>query len=292
MALKNKRTEILSFVLPGIVVYALFVLFPLVETVRMSFYSWDGLTPPSFAGIKNFVKLFGDSLFYRSTKNGLIFAGVIAVFQIGVGLLLAVMITAPHVRFRKFFRSSYFIPVVLSTVMVGQMWLAILNGKVGALNRILDALGIGYRQDWLGSPSTAILVVAMVNGWQFMGYHFLLYLTAIKAIPSEIIDSSMIEGAGFFQRLGRIQLPLLQETFKISLIIALTGGLKAFAEIYVMTGGGPGTATYTLPMMMIRAMTKFTNYGYGVTIATVLLAQCVLASVIVNTLVARERITY
>lgn len=193
---------------------------------------------------------------------------------------------------KKFFRISYYIPAVLSITVVSQLWLSMYNADNGLINKLFEVLGISYRQNWLGDEHAAIIAIAMVNIWQFTGYQFILLLSAANSIPDHYFEAARIDGCTKMQAHIKITMPLMQETYKYCLIIAITGGLNAFASMNIMTGGGPGTATYTLTYLMYRSAFKIGNYGYGCTSAVMLVVQCLIVSIIINRLVARERIVY
>jgi raffinose/stachyose/melibiose transport system permease protein len=250
------------------------------------------LSAGTFIGLKNYTRLFHDRIFWVSFKNGLIFAAVLVVFQIGLGTLLALLVSDAAVKGRKFLRISYFIPVVLSVTVVCQLWLSVYNGQYGLINKLFELLGLSYRQDWLSSEKTAIIAIALVNAWQFMGYHFALLLAAVKSVPEQYMEAARIDGASKFRAHMAVTLPLLAETYKFCLVLAITGGLNAFAQMLIMTNGGPGTTTYTLTFLMYRSAFRVGEFGYGCASAAVLVLECLLVTLAINKFVAREKITY
>ncbi|WP_372632241.1 carbohydrate ABC transporter permease [Cohnella sp.] len=288
----GNKTAILLFTLPTILLFSVIVMWPTLQVFYRSLYDWNGLTEGTFIGLDNYKRLFEDRLFYTSLKNGIIFAAVIAVLQIGIGTVLALTISNKMVRGRKFLRISYFIPVVLSVTVVCQLWLAMYNGEYGLINKAFEALGISYRQDWLSNGDTAIYAVAVVNAWQNMGYHFALLLAAANSIPEQYLEAAKIDGAEKWKAHWKVTIPLMSETYKFCLVLAITGGLNAFANMQIMTGGGPGTDTYTLTYMMYRSAFRVGEYGYGTTAAAFLIIECLIVTFAINRLVARERIVY
>ena len=272
--LGNKRV-IIFLIAPTMILISVMVLYPMLVLVVHSFTEWDGLNPATFNGISNYIKLFKDPIFYTGLKNGLAFA----VKHSG------------RIE-KKFFRISYYIPAVLSITVVSQLWLSMYNADNGLINKLFELLGISYRQNWLGDEHWAIVAITMVNIWQFTGYQFILLLSAANSIPDHYFEAARIDGCTKAQAHIKITIPLMQETYKYCLIIAITGGLNAFASMNIMTGGGPGTSTYTLTYLMYRSAFKIGNYGYGCTSAVMLVVQCLIVSIIINRLVARERIVY
>lgn len=289
--LGNKRV-IIFLIAPTMILISVMVLYPMLVLVVHSFTEWDGLNPATFNGISNYIKLFKDPIFYTGLKNGLIFAGLQALIQIPLATLLAFAVKHSGRIEKKFFRISYYIPAVLSITVVSQLWLSMYNADNGLINKLFELLGISYRQNWLGEEHWAIVAITMVNIWQFTGYQFILLLSAVNSIPDHYFEAARIDGCTKAQAHIKITIPLMQETYKYCLIIAITGGLNAFASMNIMTGGGPGTSTYTLTYLMYRSAFKIGNYGYGCTSAVMLVVQCLIVSIIINRLVARERIVY
>ncbi|MCX7709985.1 MAG: sugar ABC transporter permease [Clostridia bacterium] len=286
------KLNVLLFTLPALLLFTVVVCYPVLQSLYKSLFDWDGLSKPVFVGFGNYVKLWGNDNFHLSNKNGFIFAAMITVYQIGLGLLLALVLSSKAVRKSRFFRTSYFMPVVISTIIAGQLWLQIYNPDYGLINKIFEALGMSYRQAWLSDDKAAIYAVSFVNAWQYMGIHLVLIYTAIKSIPEHYYEAAVIDGASNAKAHTKITMPLLGETFKFCLVISITGGLKGFNEMYVMTQGGPGTYTNTLTYMMYKQAFMANNYGFGCAVAAVLVLECLIFTVLINKFVARDRIVY
>ncbi len=290
-SLKN-RMAVLIFTLPALIIFTVVVCYPIIQTLTKSLYDWDGFSTPKFILFHNYARLFNDSVFLTAVKNGLIFAAVLVVYQIGLGTTFALILLNKKLRFKKFFRSSFFIPVVLSISVVCQLWVNIFNPERGLLNKLFEILGSGFRQEWLYGQNSSIFAIAFTNGWQYLGIIMVLMYTAAKSIPEHYFEAALIDGATPAQTHFLITVPLLAESFKFCLIIAITGGLTAFSNMFIMTNGGPGTFTYTLTYMMFKSAFVTNEFGYACTSATVLVAECLLATVLINRFVARENITY
>lgn len=286
------KLAICAFALPAMIVFTIMVFYPIMQTVYRSMFDWDGLSAGKFIFFDNYKRLFSDKLFYTSLKNGLIFAFVLVIVQIGVATILALGISGREVAGKKFLRSTFFIPVVLSITVVCQLWLSMLNVDHGLINKLFQIIGLEYRQDWLNNKTSAIIIIALVNAWQYMGYHFVLLYAGIKAIPQDYYEAARIDGSEGFKMHAHITIPMLAETYKICLTMAITGGLNAFANMFIMTNGGPGTDTYTLTFMMYRSAFRMGEFGYGCASATIIVLQCLLVTWIINRFVARERIIY
>jgi len=288
----NYRIALMVFTLPTLIFFSVVVIFPILQTFQKSFFDWDGLSSPTFIGFDNYVRLLDDDDFWVSIKNGLIFALVLVVYQIGLSTLLAIALSTKTLRGRKFFRTSFFVPVVLSGVVVSQLWIAIYNADGGLINSLFKVFGIPYEQGWLGGEHTSIWAIAFSAAWHTLGIQLVLIYTAIKSIPEQLYEAATIDGASFWKMHWKITIPLLSESYKFCLIIAITGGLNAFQNMFVMTNGGPGNISYTLTFMMYKAAFRSGEYGYGSAAAAVLVIECLLFTILINKFVAREKISY
>lgn len=279
--LGNKKV-IALFTLPAVIVFTVVVFYPILQTLQKSFYEWDGLSQAIFTGLENYKELFTDDLFYESLKNGIIFALILVVFQMGTATLLMFALMNKKIRCKRFFRSSFFIPVVLSVTVACQLWSSIYDPEFGLINNIFSALGISYQQNWLANLDWAIVAVAFVNVWQFTGYQFTIMYSGAKAIPEDYLEAARIDGASDMQINLKILLPMLKDTYRMCFVFAITGGFNAFAHMDLLTGGGPGTSTYTLTYMTFRSAFQVGEYGYGCASAVILVVQCLLATFIIN----------
>lgn len=276
---------IILFIFPTLAVFLVMVLYPIVQVFVKSFYDWNGLGSGTFIGFGNYTRLFQDTVFSIANRNALIFAGIITLFQLVLASFFAVVITNSKIFGRNFLRVAYFLPVVLSVTVVCQLWLSIYNADYGLLNNLFKAVGLNYRQKWLSEPSKAIFAVAFVNAWQWMGYQFALIMAGMKSIPDYYYEAARIDGASPWKTYWRVTLPLLAETYKLSLIVSLTGGIKAFSEMFIMTKGGPGNATYTLTYLMYKAAFREYRYGYGMAAASIMVLQCLVVIIILNRII-------
>ncbi len=277
----GNKLAILLFIAPALAIFILFDFIPIVQVFGYSFTDWNGLTMPTFTGLKNYIKLFGDKVFVTSNRNQLIFAIIITVYQMLFATVFAITISDKKMKGRKFLRVAYFIPVILSVTVVCQLWGSIFNGN-GLLNKLFEAAGSDYSQNWLGDRYKAIYVISFVNAWQWMGYQFALIVAGIKSIPSDYYEAAKIDGCSNVRAHRKITIPLLAETYKFCLIISVTGGIKAFTEMNILTGGGPNKSTYTLTYMMYNAAFKKSDYGYGLAAATVMVLECMMVMLLIN----------
>lgn len=278
----SNKLAIVLFALPALLLFTVMVFYPIMQVFVKSFYDWNGLGSGNFIGFENYTTLFKDTVFKISNKNALVFAVVITSFQMILATIFSLIVSNKKMKGREFLRVAYFIPVVLSVTVVCQLWLAILNTDTGLLNTIFKSLRINYQQNWLSNRYKAIYVIAFVNAWQWMGYQFALLMAGIKSIPSDYYEAAKIDGASTLMAHRKVTIPLLKETYRICLTISLTGGVKAFTEMFIMTKGGPGNATYTLTYLMYKAAFREFRYGYGMAAASILVLQCLTIILIIN----------
>ncbi|MCR5771466.1 MAG: sugar ABC transporter permease [Butyrivibrio sp.] len=277
----GNKLAIFLFVLPALAIFVIFDFLPIIQVFAYSFTDWNGLTIPNFTGLENYKELFTDRVFSTSNRNQLIFAIIITVYQMFFATIFAITISNKKMKGRKFLRVAFFIPVILSVTVVCQLWSAILSGE-GLFNQLCALFGSDYTQNWLGDRYKAIYVIAFVNAWQWMGYQFALIVAGIKSIPTDYYEAAKIDGCSNVKAHMKITIPLLAETYKFCLIISLTGGIKAFTEMNILTGGGPNKSTYTLTYMMYNAAFKKSDYGYGLAAASVMVLECMLVMLLIN----------
>ncbi|MBU9726710.1 carbohydrate ABC transporter permease [Diplocloster modestus] len=267
---------------PAMLLLIAFVLYPILNIVVMSLQKTDGLTPAKFIGLKNFVQLFTDDGFMRANlaSLGLCLLAVLcnAILAIAVSILLCTL--GPKTQ--KILRTAFIIPLVLSISVISQLWLTIYHADWGLLNTILDKIGLGFLQnEWLINPKTAMICIAIVGMWWMFGMDLLMSYSGIKAIPESYFEAAQLDGAGFWQTVRHITLPLLKDVAKMCVTISAIGGLFTFPQVYIMTGGGPGDLTTTVMMYMYKQ--AFSNQRYGLAAAVglvVILETCVVLAVI------------
>ena len=267
---------------PAMLLLIAFVMYPILNIVVMSLQKTDGLTPAKFIGLKNFVQLFTDDGFMRANlaSLGLCLLAVLcnAILAIAVSILLCTL--GPKTQ--KILRTAFIIPLVLSISVISQLWLTIYHADWGLLNTILDKIGLGFLQnEWLINPKTAMICIAIVGMWWMFGMDLLMSYSGIKAIPESYFEAAQLDGAGFWQTVRHITLPLLKDVAKMCVTISAIGGLFTFPQVYIMTGGGPGDLTTTVMMYMYKQ--AFSNQRYGLAAAVglvVILETCVVLAVI------------
>jgi raffinose/stachyose/melibiose transport system permease protein len=261
--------------IPAFLLYSVLFVAPLVIGLYSSLTNWTmgSRTPTRFIGLGNFEFIFSDSELLHAIGDTFIYTIVVVIFKNLFGLTLAVILStrlSKSMRVNNVFRTIFFVPAVISTVVLGVVFTRILH-PLGLLNQFLSSIGLGFAaQSWLVNPRIVMISIAGVSVWQWTGYHMTIYLAGIQSIPQEYFEAALIDGAGAFVRLRRVTIPLLASSININLILALIGGLRGFSEVYVLTNGGPGTASQVLTT---EVLSKFAQgrWGLGTALNTVLL---------------------
>lgn len=240
--------------IPAAGIYTVFYIAPIVIAFLFSFTNWnmDRLNSPQFSGIQNFVNIFQDAVFLRSLGNTVLFAVFTTIFKTVVGLCLALLVVQKF-RGNGFFRTLFYLPCVLSCMIVGLLFTGILK-KGGLLNNGLIALGMeAMTKDWLGQYGTAMFWIIFIEVWMWAGFNMFLFISGLQAVPNELYESAKMDGATVWQRFSKITLPLLVPSFTVVITLNITGGLKVFDLVYALTGGGPGFDTQVLSTYTYRA---------------------------------------
>ena len=248
----------LLFLLPGIILYGLFMVYPLISALGYSFFSWDGLMRESFAGLDNFRRVLTtvryQEKFWNALGHNTIFFVITFVLQTTLGLYLAIQLTRKRFGM-DFFQTVYFIPFTLSMVVVGFLWLLLLNPTWGALSQGLKVAGLGeWVQPWLGQKSTALITVIMVNFWRWIGFPILVYKAGLMGIPEVLNEAAVIDGASKWQLFRHVTFPLMIPTISMVTIITFIWDFNAFDLVFVMQGssGNPHYATDLLATFFYR----------------------------------------
>ena len=286
--LSNKRV-IVIFLLPASALFVFSVIAPIFISGYYSTLEWDGIGQGTFIGLNNYIKLLVENKnnFYGAIGNSLLLAALSVFIQLPVAFVIA-RILASGVRREGFFRTVYFIPVIVSTVVIGQMWLKIYNPQYGLLNKFLIAIGQeSLTQEWLGNKDIALASVFIPLLWQYVGYHILLFYAGIKTVPDELLEAAEIDGASFTKITFSIVIPYIASVIEICVILAVIGSLKTFDLIYILTGGGPLHATEVPTTIMFNTIFHRVNYGYGSTMAIFIILECLLLTILIRQIFGR-----
>lgn len=270
---KNKKAKVAIFfgILPALIVYLCVAVVPIFVSVYYSFFDWDGLSSLRYVGLGNYKEIFMDTMFWNAFRNNLVIiaAGLLGAIPLGLGMAL---LLNKKIKGIKFFRMSFFLPVVISAVIISLTWGFIYNADFGLLNRFLIALGLDNMvQNWLGNPKLAMLSVCIPYIWASFGLFMVIFLAAIQTIPKEIIEASEIDGTNRWQRLWYIIIPSIKETIIVTVIFSLSNSFRAFDLVYVMTGGGPANSTDVMTIYMYNNTFQYMRFGFGSAVSVVIL---------------------
>ncbi|WP_375388659.1 carbohydrate ABC transporter permease [uncultured Amnibacterium sp.] len=268
-----------------------FTAIPILASLGLSFFSWDVISPPKFVGIANYQRLVADGAVVQSFGVTVGLAVAIVVLQLGVGLVLAVLVNGLRRNgARTFFRTVFYLPLLASTASVAIFMGYLFDAKFGVINYYLGLLSIP-NVPWLTSPLGADITIVLVTVWQQSGFTFVLFVAALMSVPTDVLEAASIDGAGPLRTLFRIKIPLISPTILFAAVVALINAMQLFDQPYIMTKGGPGSATTTTTVVMYQTAFQNLQFGYGSAIAIVLLL-VILAITGLQFLAARKLVFY
>lgn len=262
------------FVLPALSVIAVFFFVPIAASLLLSFTDFDiyALANPSnlrFLGLANYTHLLHEPLFWVAFQNTLYFVVAGGPLSIGASLGAALLITARLVRFKGFFRTVFFLPVVTTLVAVAVVWRYLYHPRHGVLNASIGLLGIGPI-DWLGDPHWAMPAIILMAVWKNFGFNMIIFIAGLQNIPERLYEAARLDGASAWQQFRHVTLPMLAPTFLFVTVLTMIGYFQLFAEPYVMTQGGPANSTLSIVLLMYEEGFRWWNMGYAAAIAFVL----------------------
>ena len=272
--------------------YCLIVILPMFISFYYSTLEWDGIGTQEFIGFKNYIKLFTDYSFLKSVINSFILTILTLLIQLPVALFLAIVL-ANGIKGEGFLRNVFFIPVTLSSVVIGLLWKRVYDPNFGLLNTILKFFGLSsLTRTWLGDTTIVLLAVCIPIIWQWVGYHMLIMYAGAKSIPAEIREAATIDGANELQVALKITIPLMKPVLKISFILAVIGSLKTFDIVYILTNGGPVHASEVPSTLMVSTIFKRYMYGYGSAMAIFIVLECLILTLVIQKYFKVQDITY
>ncbi len=278
------KLSIFLFLLPALILFVGILIAPIVMSAYYSFTEWNGLLTPNWIGFGNYVEMFTNDTIniQQALMNAMLLAVLSVCIQLPFALLLALKLSR-HVKGERWYLAIYFMPVLISSVVIGQMWLKIYHPANGALNTILRSVGLGdWTRIWLGDKSVAMGACLVPILWQYVGYHMLLMYAGIKGMPADLSEAAMLDGCSPRQVSWYITIPYIRPILRVSVIFAVTGSLKSFDMIYVLTNGGPNHATELPSTLMINQLFLRNRYGMGSTIAVMLIILCFVFAMLIN----------
>lgn len=271
------------FTYPAMILFFVFFAVPVGASFILSFTDWNmnRIFNPKFNGIDNFIYLFCDEYFLLALKNTFLFAVITTIAIIIIGLILALILNNAMYG-KSFFRMIFYLPAVLSLIVVGIMFTSILKMDQGVLNQILGAIGLEHLQnDWLGNPKTALACVMFVQVWKWSGFAMALFLAGLQGISKDYYEAATIDGANKWNKFKSITFPLLAPAFTVVVTMNTIGGFKVFEQVYVMTGGGPGYSSQVLGTYIYREFSKG-SLGRSTAMGLILFSMIAVISLFIN----------
>jgi len=267
------KLTIALFLLPALVLFSIFLVYPISKSVYYSLFRWKGFGPVvDFIGLNNFKRIMTDWIFLKAIGNGLLIVVLSLTTQLPLSLALALMV-GRNLRGRAFFRTILFMPYVLSEVITGIIWMILYNPdpKRGFINAILTLIPGLKAHPWLADTRTVLLAIFVVVTWKYFGFHMLLYLAALQNIPPEVEEAALIDGVNKRQMTTYITIPLISNTIRTTVYLSVLGSLQLFALVWIMTKGGPVNASEVMATYMYRFSFVRYELGYGSAVTVVML---------------------
>lgn len=291
-ALRSPITYAL-FLLPALILFIMFFIYPIISAVYYSFTNWDGVSASiKFIGFDNYTKALTDDAFWKSVANNGYFIIFSCFIQVPLIILFSLLISNVK-RLRGFYKTAVFMPSVMSTAVIGILWSFIYQPEIGLLNQILGLFGVDPIY-WLSTSPWAMWAILITNAWQWTGFYVVMVLAAILAIPKDLEEAAAIDGATGIQRAFKITMPLIWPIVSVVIMLSIAGAMKAADIVLVMTKGGPYGSTDVMATYMIRyAITNF-KYGFGNAVAVLIFIFTLIVTVIYQVLIARrnEKVEY
>ncbi|MFF2890814.1 MULTISPECIES: carbohydrate ABC transporter permease [unclassified Paenibacillus] len=265
------RSFVALALLPAVLIFIVFAIIPIIWSMYYGFFDWKGLGSAKFIGFKNYEMMLQDPIFWRALKNNLILVASAIIGQVPIALLLALLLLK-NSFFNRIIRSAVFMPMVLSTVVVGLIWGYIYHPQIGILNQLLETLGLdSWTRAWLSDPKINMFAVSIPINWANIGPYLIIFIAALQNISSEVNDAAKIDGAVGSKKLFYVTLPMIWDMVVVAIVLCISGSLKAFDHVIVMTGGGPAQSTELLATYMYNNTFTVYRYGYGSAVSTMII---------------------
>ncbi len=284
----SKTRYKIGLVIPTLLVYLVFIIIPIAMAVGYSFTKYSGIGKAKFNGLTNYIRLFQDPLFWMSFKNTMIMFVLAFVLLLTVSFFIALLLNN-KLKAVDLSKSLIFSPAIIAPIIVGVIWVYILDPNIGIINGILDALGAPeLKQKWIGGDTLSPYSIAIIYFWQQLGYLVTVFLAGLKMIPEEVMEAVKIDGANFWQKTFRVTIPMMKSTISTVAVLIITGVFKIFEIVQQTTGGGPNHLSETLVTYSYSMTFASGDYGYGMSLATVTFLLSLVITGIYTTL-TRER---
>jgi raffinose/stachyose/melibiose transport system permease protein len=288
----RQRLEIAFFVTPALSVMAVFVVWPVVSAVRMSFFHWKGFGPmDQFIGLDNYRLVLTDDVFRHAVLHNFIIVGLSVLIQLPLGVAIALLLNR-RIRGRGVLRTIVFVPYVVAEVIAGVVWYQLLQPESGVVDGLIRGIGLTPpEQGFLGTPGLALGTVFVVLTWKYLGLAILLFLAGLQSVPDELYEAAQLDGASWWQVQRRIAIPLLGPTMRTWSFLSMIGSLQLFDMVWILTGGGPANATTTMATYLVNMGTGRHNYGIAGAASVILFVIGFLMALLYQVLVLRRDTT-
>jgi len=292
--MRKNNLAICIFALPALLLFTVFVVYPMIPQVIMSFENYDGLSSSGFVGFNNYAQVLSSDSFWISCGNTWIIVFISVFIAIPISLLFALLMDYEKCNFVKnVFKIGAVFPAIISVVVIAQMWVAIYEPQWGLINSFLKTIGLGgLARSWLTDKSTVVVCISIAYLWQYIGLNTLILYTGIKSIPHTYHEAAKLDGAGFWKSSFKITIPLLSDVFQYVLILSTLGSLAEFAHIRVMTAGGPGYMSRSMIYEMYYNAFSRSDYGMGSAVAVLFIIQCLIVTFVINKLLHKEAVQF
>ncbi len=274
------------YVLPAFLLILFLIYIPIVLTGYYGLMDWNGIGDMKFIGLENYIQLVQDKMFWQSTWHSILL-GLFSTLSL-VGYLIISLVLASKIKGANFFRKIYLIPMLLSSVAIGQLWAKIFDPTNGMLNQLLIMLGFENPPLWLADADIVLFALFFPIVWQYAGFYIIIFYAALKNVPEELIEAAKIDGATPIQIAYKIKVPLISGVIKVMVILAIVGSLKYFDLIFVLTGGGPNGASEVMASYMYKEAFSKYNFGYGSAIGFGLLVICLVLTWLIQKLLSSK----
>lgn len=289
----SNRLSIFIFAFPALILFTVFVVYPIFPELIISLQRHDGFKSSGFVGITNFIEVIKSGSFWVANKNTFFMVIISLLIGLPISLALALIMDVQTDGVRRFFKATSVFPAVLSVTVIAQMWVAIYEPQWGLLNSFFNTIGLnGFAKEWLTDEKTVVICITIAFLWQYIGFNALLFYTGIKSIPKTYYEAALIDGAGFIRTSIKITIPLLQDVVKYVLILSTLGCMGQFAHVRIMTNGGPGDVSRTVVYHMYYTAFNTSDFGQGSAIAVLFVLECIIVTFLINRFVAKEKIEF
>ena len=275
----NKKIQIAGFyfVLPTLIIYGIFLIYPMITAFHYSFFKWNLLSEKKYVGLSNFAKMINDKRFWNSYITTFHFTLISIILIIILSFILA-LILEKSFKFKNVFQSAIFIPVILTMVSIAVVWQFMFQSTGILSNLFIDLFGTKVK--WLTSTKIAPYSMILVNVWKMTGYYMIIFIAGLLNVPNTFYEAARVDGANYFERLIYITLPQMKNTFILVFVSGVIFSFAAFPQQYVMTEGGPGRSTEVLALLIYKQAFEFTKFGYSSSISVAFFASLLLFSII------------